>query len=213
MVKENNIYVKKLHLYLNVLNKSDVLIKKYNGQITAKKKLQNKYLKKTNENIELSSKINKKLKRYPLWHALCTSVIFLLMFGIISPINIIVLPGKILVNFNYLAVLIFTLLATLSNLGISNNKGELRKKVSNAKKENTLLETKRTSLDKEVAKLREQIAKVEKVKQYTKKQIDNINKVLDEYEAYIGLQNPQETFSQNKACSKPTNKELKNKLY
>lgn len=208
MVKENNVYSKRLQIYQNVFNKSGNIIKNCNAQIWKKKDLLNKVLNSKKENAKLNLKLNKKLKRYPIWHILCTLIMLLVVFCVISPISVVLLPGYLAVHINLISVLMFVLLASLSNLGIAYKKAKLRNRFYKSEIEKDMLEVEKMKLVREIIKLKEQISKAREIKQYSKEQIDKINNLFDEYESYIGLNKQQEDTT----YLKPTNKELKNKI-
>lgn len=208
MVKENNNYIKRLQIYQNVFNKSGVIIKNCNAQILKKKELLNKSLKRKKDNTKLSLELNNKLKRYPIWHILCTLIMLLVVFCVISPISLVFIPGYLAVHINLLSVIMFVLLAALSNLGITYKKGKLRNKFYKSEIEKDMLEVEKMKLVREIIKLKGQVSKAEEIRQHSKKQMDKINSLFNEYESYIGLNNLQEDTTHLKQA----NKELKNKI-
>lgn len=208
MVKENNVYSKRLQIYQNVFNKSGNIIKNCNAQIWKKKDLLNKVLNSKKENAKLNLKLNKKLKRYPIWHILCTLIMLLVVFCVISPISVVLLPGYLAVHINLISVFMFVLLGTLSNLGIAYKKGKVRTEFYKTVIEKDVLEVEKMKLVREIIKLKEQVSKAKEIRQYSNKQMDKINNLFDEYESYIGLNKQQEDTT----YLKPTNKELKNKI-
>lgn len=208
MVKENNVYSKRLQIYQNVFNKSGNIIKNCNAQIWKKKDLLNKVLNSKKENAKLNLKLNKKLKRYPIWHILCTLIMLLVVFCVISPISVVLLPGYLAVHINLLSVFMFVLLGALSNLGIAYKKAKLRNRFYKSEIEKDMLEVEKMKLVREIIKLKEQVSKAKEIRQYSNKQMDKINCLFDEYESYIGLNKKQEDTT----YLNTNNKELKNKL-
>lgn len=208
MVKENNNYIKRLQIYQNVFNKSGNIIKNCNAQIWKKKDLLNKVLNSKKENAKLNLKLNKKLKRYPIWHILCTLIMLLVVFCVISPVSVVLLPGYLAVHINILSVLMFVLLGALSNLGIAYKKAKLRNRFYKSEIEKDMLEVEKMKLVREIIKLKGQVSKAEEIRQHSKKQMDKINSLFNEYESYIGLNNLQEDTTHLKQA----NKELKNKI-